>query len=191
MNYFDGEVDFPYRRNLVFEIEQQAVNNGRVSPDLRAGRLAAIAAEMAPTPPNATSETGTETTPVAPETSPLDSHLSTDPNILTEFAARTHKKISFGGFRYNRHRELKSGIVSYLCDDSRNFTPACKGRVYVLPNGTIEEKHGHCHNPDTMKDKLLKVSTIHTRLSLKFEFQVRQPNQNTWFYSTVSNIQLN
>ena len=179
MDYSDDEVNFNnYRRNLVFEIGQQAVNNGRVSPDLRAGRLAAIAAEMAPTPPNATPETGTETTPVAP----LDSHLSTDPNILTEFAARTHKKLSFGGFRYNRHRELKSGIVSYLCDDSRNFTPACKGRVYVLPNGTIEEKHGHCHNPDTMKDKLLKVSTIHTRLSLKFEFQVRQPNQNTCFF---------
>ena len=75
MNYSDDEVDFPYRRNLVFEIEQQNRNNelphntGRVSPDLTAVRLAAIAAEMAPTPPAATPETGTETAPVAPRDS--------------------------------------------------------------------------------------------------------------------------
>ena len=86
----------------------------------------------------------------------LDSHVHVDPTQLVGFKQIKHEKKLYGGFRYNFHSTLKSGVKSYECDVQRD---GCRGRLWVYPDGSCVVKNGHSiHSANNTKSKVVKVS---------------------------------
>ena len=86
----------------------------------------------------------------------LDAHIHVDPTQLVGFKQVKHEKKLYGGFRYNFHSTLKSGVKSYECEVQRD---GCRGRLWVYPDGSCEVRKDHSiHSANNTKSKVVKVS---------------------------------